>query len=58
MFSYNFFLAKKFAGRRKGDNFLWFISVFSIAGVAIGVIALMLVIGVMNGFSKELKRKK
>ncbi|HNS31428.1 MAG TPA: ABC transporter permease [bacterium] len=57
MFSYNFFLAKKFAGRRKGDNFLWFISVFSIAGVAIGVIALMLVIGVMNGFSKELKRK-
>jgi len=57
MMSYNFFLAKKFAGRKKGDNFLWFISVFSIAGVAIGVIALMLVIGVMNGFSRELKRK-
>jgi len=57
MISYNFFLAKKFAGRKKGDNFLWFISAFSIAGVAIGVIALMLVIGVMNGFSKELKRK-
>ena len=57
MFSYNYFLARKFAGRRKSDNFLWFISVFSMAGVAIGVVALMLVIGVMNGFSKELKRK-
>jgi lipoprotein-releasing system permease protein len=57
MMSYNFFLAKKFAGRKKGDNFLWFISLFSIAGVAIGVIALMLVIGVMNGFSRELRRK-
>lgn len=57
MVSYNLFLAKKFAGKRRGDNFLWFISLFSIAGVAIGVVALMLVIGVMNGFSRELKRK-
>ena len=32
-------------------------SIFSIAGIAIGVVALMLVIGRMNGFSGELKRK-
>ncbi|HOL21335.1 MAG TPA: ABC transporter permease [bacterium] len=58
MVSYNFFLSGKFAGQRKrADNFLWFISIFSIAGIAIGVIALMLVIGVMSGFSRELKRK-
>jgi lipoprotein-releasing system permease protein len=57
MFSYNFFLAKKFTNKKQGDNFLWFITLFSITGVAIGVIALMLVIGVMSGFSKELKRK-
>ncbi len=58
MLSYNFFLSRKFAGQKKrADSFLWFISIFSIAGIAIGVVALMLVIGVMNGFSKELKRK-
>jgi len=58
MISYNFFLSRKFAGqKRRADSFLWFISVFSIAGIAIGVVALMLVIGVMNGFSRELKRK-
>lgn len=58
MISYNFFLSRKFAGQKKrADSFLWFISVFSIAGIAIGVVALMLVIGVMNGFSRELKRK-
>ncbi|MCX8082420.1 MAG: ABC transporter permease [bacterium] len=58
MMSYNFFLSGKFAGQRKrADSFLWFISIFSIAGIAIGVIALMLVIGVMSGFSGELKRK-
>jgi lipoprotein-releasing system permease protein len=57
MISYNFFLSKKLAGRKREDNFLWFINVFSIAGIAIGVVALMLVIGVMNGFSKELKKK-
>ncbi len=58
MISYNFFLSRKFAGQKKrADSFLWFISVFSVAGIAIGVVALMLVIGVMNGFSRELKRK-
>lgn len=58
MISYNFFLSRKFAGQKKrADSFLWFISVFSVAGIAIGVVALMLVIGVMNGFSKELKKK-
>lgn len=58
MISYNLFLSRKFAGqRKKADSFLWFISIFSIAGIAIGVVALMLVIGVMNGFSGELKRK-
>lgn len=58
MISYNFFLSRRFAGQKKrADSFLWFISVFSIAGIAIGVVALMLVIGVMNGFSRELKRK-
>lgn len=57
MISYNFFLAKKFIGNRREDRFIWFISAFSVAGITIGVIALILVIGVMNGFSNDLKRK-
>lgn len=57
MNSYNFFLAKKFIGNKREDKFLWFISFFTICGITIGVIALILVIGVMNGFSNDLKRK-
>jgi len=57
MVSYNFFLSKKFSSRKKGDHFLWFINFFSIVGIAIGVIALILVIGVMSGFSNDLKKK-
>lgn len=57
MISYNFFLSRKFSSRKKDDHFLWFINLFSIAGIAIGVVALILVIGVMNGFSKDLKKK-
>lgn len=57
MISYNLFLAKKFIGNKREDKFIWFISAFSVAGITIGVIALILVIGVMNGFSNDLKRK-
>ncbi|MCM8766799.1 MAG: ABC transporter permease [Candidatus Omnitrophica bacterium] len=57
MISYNFFLAKKFIGNKRQDRFLWFISFFTILGISIGVITLLLVIGVMNGFSNDLKRK-
>lgn len=57
MKSYNFYLSRKFLGNRKEDRFLWFISFFTTLGVTIGVTALLLVIGVMNGFSNDLKRK-
>jgi len=56
MVSYNFFLSHKFIGKKK-ENFLSFISFVSIAGISLGIISLMLVIGVMNGFSNDLKRK-
>ena len=51
------FLAFKFIGRKTRENFLWFISIVSVMGIALGVVSLMLVIGVMNGFSQDLKRK-
>ncbi len=57
MFSCTFFLARRFIGGKSAEHFLRFISVFSIIGVALGVVSLMLVLGVMNGFSQDLRRK-
>ena len=42
--------------RARGDNgFLSFIAVVGVLGVAIGVAVLLVVLGVMNGFERELK---
>lgn len=57
MFSYATFLAGRFVGHRSREHFLRFISIFSVAGIAVGVVSLMLVLGVMNGFSKDLRKK-
>lgn len=45
--------ASKRAGRRNG--FISFISALSIAGIALGVAALIIVLSVMNGFQKEVR---
>jgi lipoprotein-releasing system permease protein len=41
-------------GRRK-DRFLSFISGMSVASIALGVAALIIVLSVMNGFQKEVR---
>ncbi len=42
------------AGKRSGRNsFISFISLISMAGIALGVAALIIVLSVMNGFQKE-----
>ncbi len=51
-----FWLAKKYLGRKEA-KFLKLISVITILGVAIGVMALLVVIAVMSGFDKELEEK-
>ena len=43
-------------GRRK-EAFISIITVISIAGVAVGVMALLVVLGVMNGFEQDLRAK-
>ncbi len=48
--SYRYVMAKK-------DRFLSVINLISIAGVAIGVMALIVVIGVMTGFDNDLREK-
>ncbi|MCX7706016.1 MAG: ABC transporter permease [bacterium] len=52
-----FFLASRFIGRRHQESFIYFTSVVSVIGIALGVASLMLVLGIMNGFSNDLKRK-
>ncbi len=47
--------ANRRAGRRNG--FISFISVLSVAGIALGVAALIIVLSVMNGFQKEVRSK-
>lgn len=42
---------------KRKEKFISFISVISIMGIAIGVMALIVVIGVMSGFDRELKDK-
>ena len=41
-------------GRRK-DGFMSFISGMSVASIALGVMALIIVLSVMNGFQKEVR---
>jgi len=55
--SVNFFLAKRFLRSRKESNFISFITFVSIAGIAIGVAALIIAVSVLNGFEKEITEK-
>ena len=51
------FIAKRHLTRRRKTGFISLISFISISGVAIGVMALIVVLAVMSGFNRELKEK-
>lgn len=51
------FIGLRYSRSRKGHAFLSFISLFSLAGIFLGVMALTLVSSVMNGFEAELKKR-
>ncbi len=51
------FIAKRHLMRRRKTGFISLISFISISGVAIGVMALIVVLAVMSGFDRELKNK-
>ncbi len=53
----NFFLAKRFLGSKKESSFISFITTISIAGIAIGVAALIIAVSVLGGFEKEITEK-
>ncbi len=51
------FIAYKHLTHRRKTGFISLISLISIAGVSVGVMALIVVLGVMSGFDRELKNK-
>jgi lipoprotein-releasing system permease protein len=52
---YEAFVGWRYARARRGSVFLSFISWIAMAGIALGVIALVVVLSVMNGFQNELR---
>jgi len=55
--SFETFIAQKHFRHRRTTGFISLISFISVAGVAIGVMALIVVLSVMSGFDTELKSK-
>ncbi len=51
------FVARRYLLTRKKTGFISIISVISIAGIALGVAALIIVLSLMNGFTKELRTR-
>lgn len=49
------FIGLRYAQASKGSHFIAFINFFSVAGIALGLMALITVLSVMNGFEGELK---
>jgi lipoprotein-releasing system permease protein len=50
---YSFFIARKYLGAGRRSAFVTAITIISVAGVAIGVLALIVVLAVLNGFENE-----
>lgn len=52
---YELFIGRRYLGSARGKGFASFIAAISMAGVAIGVAVLIVVLSVMNGFESELR---
>jgi lipoprotein-releasing system permease protein len=55
--SFEFFIASRYLRVKKKQAFISLITVLSIAGVMVGVMALIVVIAVMSGFESDLKAR-
>ena len=54
---FEYFIATKYFLKGRRHGFVSLIAVISILGVAVGVMALIVVLAVMSGFDRELKSK-
>jgi len=55
--SYELFIGLRYLKAKRKQTFVSLITVISIAGVMVGVTALIVVIAVMNGFKEDLRDK-
>lgn len=51
------FIGLRYTRAKRKNHFISFISMISMAGIAIGVMTVIVVISVMNGFDRELKQR-
>lgn len=51
------FIGLRYLRAKRDNNFISFISLISMAGIALGIAALIVVLSVMNGFQKEVRVK-
>src|SRR3989338_8376860 len=54
---YEFFIATRYLKGKRRKKFVSTITIISVAGIAVGVMALIIVISVMNGFENDLREK-
>src|SRR4030043_1770165 len=54
---YEWFIGLRYLKAKRKQSFVSILPVISIAGVTVGVMALIVVLAVMNGFEKTLKEK-
>lgn len=57
MLPYEYFVGLRYTRAKRRNHFISFISMTSMAGIALGVAALIVVLSVMNGFQKELRAR-
>ncbi len=55
--NYKFYIALKYLKAKRSEKFISLITIISILGVILGVMTLIIVISVMNGFEKQLRDK-
>ncbi len=54
---YEYFIGLRYTRAKRRNHFISFISLISMAGIALGVAALIVVLSVMNGFQRELRAR-
>ena len=54
--SYETLIGLRYTHAKRRNNYISFISIVSMAGLSLGVAALIVVLSVMNGFQQELRK--
>jgi lipoprotein-releasing system permease protein len=55
--SFEYFIGRRYLKAKQKQSFISMITILSIAGVTVGVMALIVVIAVMSGFEDDLKSR-